>query len=130
MNTNFYGFTPNDLSVLNKATKFFSEILGISGEDICVDIHCVDVLQSTGACHQNNSEDFMISLKGQAIGHMVVTLAHELTHVKQYRLDSLGEKLDFSIPYSDRWWEQEAYDFEVWLCQLFLKFINVTKGMV
>lgn len=87
--------------------KFFCDALGIKVPNLHV--FTDETIEINGACYCNSKDDFMIVLKERDQGHMMVTLAHELVHVKQYILDNLLERWDSSIPYMERWWEQEAF---------------------
>lgn len=100
--------------------KFFCDLLGI---DIPCHLHIFvdDDLQVNGQCFYNGHDEFMVVLKNREEGHMLVTLAHELTHVKQYKCDNLEDRFDSSVPYQDRWWEQEAFENEVTLVKELIK---------
>lgn len=105
-----------------KAVQFFCEHLGISVPNL--HIFTDETIQVNGACYQNDKDDYMIVLREQDYGQMIVTLAHELTHVKQYIQDQLAIHFDSTIPYLDRWWEQEAIQNEVELMTLLIEAVG------
>ena len=99
----------------NKAVVFFSSILGINIPYL--EIYTFEGGLENGSCHQNSQDEYCIFLKEREFGHMLVTLAHELTHVKQYIKDNLAECYETVTPYNDRWWEREAFEMESFLAQ-------------
>lgn len=100
-----------DQNRVEKYVEYFCQLL-------CIDIPKLFIfvdeeLQSTGVCYENEPGDYMIVLKDQKEeGQMIVSLAHELVHVKQYIRNGLAKCFDSTIPYMERWWEQEAYEKE------------------
>ena len=111
-------------SFVSRVVKLFCNTLGISTPNI--HIFTDQTIKPNGVCYRNDETDFMIVLKERDIGQMMVTLAHELVHVKQYLVDDLSNKFDDSIPYMERWWEQEAFEKEVELTKLLIE--AVTNG--
>ena len=101
---------------------FFCDALGVSVPNL--HIFTDQTITPCGACYRNSDNDFMIVLKERDEGQMMVTLAHEMVHVKQYLLDGLSEQWDASIPYMERWWEQEAYQKEAELTKLLIEAIE------
>lgn len=108
-----------DESIVTKTVDFFCRVLNIPSD---IDIHLFvdETLQSQGACYQNSPSEYMIVLACQKIEQMIVTIAHELVHIKQFIYDELDKHFDDSIPYHERWWEQEASESESVLMELFL----------
>jgi len=102
--------------------RFFCDALGIKVPNL--HIFTDQTIHPNGACYRNSDDDFMIVLKERDQGHMMVTLAHEMVHVKQYLLDGLSDEWDASIPYMERWWEQEAYAKEVELTKLLIEAVE------
>jgi Zn-dependent peptidase ImmA (M78 family) len=92
--------------------------LGIHVPDIT--IFSDQTIQPNGACYRADENEFMIVLKERDEGQMMLTLAHEMVHVKQYLLDDLSDQFDEKIPYMERWWEQEAFSKEVDLMKLLI----------
>ena len=101
-----------------KVVNFFCDALGIHVPNLHIFVD--DTINVAGACYQNSHDDYLIALRQQDYGQMIVTLAHELVHVKQYVLDGLDQKWDTTIPYRERWWEVEAYEKEVELTKLLI----------
>jgi hypothetical protein len=58
---------------------------------------------------------------------MIVTLAHEMVHVKQYLKDNLAEHFTYDIPYMERWWEKEAYAMEVEITKSIIEMVESGK---
>ena len=104
---------------IGKVVRFFCDALGIGVPNLHIFVD--DTICVAGACYQNDHDDYLIALRQQDGGQMIVTLAHELVHVKQYVLDGLAQKLDTAIPYQERWWEVEAYEKEVELTKLLIE---------
>jgi Zn-dependent peptidase ImmA (M78 family) len=91
-------------------------------------IYADETIKSNGVCYRNDETEFMILLKdGRSDAETMVTLAHELVHVKQYLVDDLSNKFDDSIPYMERWWEQEAFELEAVLIELLVEAIEQKK---
>lgn len=64
-----------------------------------------------GECIDLDENNFLILVKlnNRNITEVAITIAHEMTHVKQYVYENLGYHLDNNdIPYHERWWEIEA----------------------
>jgi hypothetical protein len=112
-----------DKNIITKCVNFFCSKLGI---EVPRSLHIFvdDTINVQGAVYQNAVDDYMIVLKSQEDGHMLVTLAHELTHVKQYVKDDLAKQFTREIPYQERWWEIEAYQMEVQLVSSLLEKLN------
>lgn len=105
-----------------KVINLFCDALGIEVPNLHIFVD--DTVSVSGACYQNSHDDYLIVLREQDIGQMLVTLAHELVHVKQYVLDDLADKFTTSIPYHERWWEVEAYKKETELAELLIEAVN------
>lgn len=77
-----------------------------------------------GLCGQIDDYEYEIELKDTNITQMLITLAHEMVHVKQYARNELRqlvrqpmyrwkkEYLPLDTPYFDQPWEKEAYALE------------------
>ena len=77
-----------------------------------------------GLCGQIDDYEYEIELKDTSVTQMLITLAHEMVHVKQYARNELKqlvrqpmyrwkkEYLPLDTPYFDQPWEKEAYDLE------------------
>jgi Zn-dependent peptidase ImmA (M78 family) len=115
-----------DENFIESAIHLFCDSLGISVPNLL--IYTDETIRPNGACYRNSADEFMILLKnGRSDADTMITLAHELVHVKQFMVDNLSEQLDASIPYMERWWEQEAYEKEVELTRLLIKAIEQKK---
>lgn len=100
-----------DSNLIEQYVEHFCQILEIEIPKLLIFVD--DTILPTGACYENEPGDYMIVLKARADeGQMVVTLAHEMVHVKQFLCDDLAARFDTAIPYDERWWEQEALDKE------------------
>jgi hypothetical protein len=107
---------------IRNVVSFICDALGIEVPNIHIFVD--DTIQIAGACYQNAHDDYLIALREQDLGQMIVTLAHELVHVKQYVVDNLAEKFTTSIPYRERWWEIEAYAKETDLTMMLIEAVN------
>ncbi len=110
---------------IEKCVIHMCEILGIDVPDLHIFVD--ETIKPNGACYQNSPDEFMIVLKDQADGQMIVTLAHEMVHVKQYLKDNLAEHFTYDIPYMERWWEKEAYAMEVEITKSIIEMVESGK---
>ena len=113
-----------DSDFFGSVVKFFCNALGI---DVPENLHIFtdETIKAFGACYQNDDDDYMIVLRERdSAADMIVTLAHELTHVKQYIRDDLKSAFTTSIPYMERWWEIEAYAKEHELVELLISAVE------
>ena len=82
-----------------------------------------------GLCIDESEDEFIILVKEKTrtIQETLITIAHEMIHVKQYMLQDLGWFLDNHghIPYQERWWEKEAFRYSVLLIEKYA--IHLTK---
>jgi hypothetical protein len=109
-----------DKDFFGSVVKFFCKALDINVPEN-LHIFTDETINSFGACYQNDDDDYMIVLRERDnVADMIVTLAHELTHVKQYIHDNLKNVFTTSIPYMERWWEIEAYAKEYELIELLI----------
>lgn len=111
-----------DSDFIGKVVNLFCGALGIEVPNLHIFVD--ETIAVAGACYQNAHDDYLIALRDQDAGQMIVTLAHELVHVKQYVLDDLANEFTTSIPYRERWWEVEAYKKEVELAELLIETMN------
>lgn len=112
-----------DKNFIQDAVKLFCIALEIKMPTIL--IYTDETIKPNGVCYRNDETEFMILLKdGRSDAETMITLAHELVHVKQYLVDDLSNKFDDSIPYMERWWEQEAFELEVALTELLIQAIT------
>lgn len=109
-------------SFVKKAVKLFCDALSIDVPNL--EIFTDETINRHGVCYHAGDNSFMILLLQRDLGQMMVTLAHEMVHVKQYLIDNLEEKFDSTIPYMDRWWEKEAFEKEVTLTKLLIEAVE------
>lgn len=115
-----------DQSRVEKYVEYFCQLLRIEIPKLFIFVD--DTIKVSGACYENEPGDYMIVLKDQKEeGQMIVTLAHEMVHVKQYIRNGLAKCFDDTIPYMKRWWEQEAYKKEVVLIRALVAEIEKEK---
>jgi hypothetical protein len=100
-----------DHKFIEQCVEHFCDLLDITVPNIFIFID--DTMKVLGACYENEPGDYMITLRDQADGHMILALAHEMVHVKQFMCNSLSNTFDPMIPYNERWWEIEACEKEV-----------------
>ena len=87
-----------------------------------------------GLCIDESEDEFIILVKEQTrtLHEILITIAHEMIHVKQYMLQHLGWFLDNHghIPYHKRWWEREAFSHSVPLVKKYVaRSLNVQKNV-
>ena len=88
-----------------------------------------------GLCIDESEDEFIILVKEKTrdLSNMLVTIAHEMIHVKQYMLQNLGWFLDNNghIPYQERWWEKEAFSDAVPLVEKYaIHLTNTRKNII
>lgn len=114
-------------SLVENFVKFICEELNIQPLRLTIASYDEDD-NLNGLCIDETDSEFIILIKetNRSIGEILVTIAHEMIHVKQYMKENLGWFLDNrkDIPYLDRWWEQEAFDYAVPLVEKFAKGIK------
>lgn len=111
---------------VEKVIRLFCDALGISVPTLL--IYTDETITQNGICFQIYPDEFMILLKGgRSDSDMLITLAHEMVHVKQFLVDDLKKHFSADVPYHGRWWEQEAYEKEVELTQLLIEAIEQKK---
>lgn len=98
------------------ALKIYSDCLDIALPSLIIEQVDEYDMDENGRCYFKK-DHFIILLRKRDIGHMLVTLAHELVHVKQFIKDDLASKYNPNIPYKSRWWEKEAFELESILAQ-------------
>ena len=87
-----------------------------------------------GLCIDESDDEFIILVKEntRALSDILVTIAHEMIHVKQYMLQNLGWCLDNygHIPYKERWWEKEAFAKSVLLVEKYAIHLTIARKNV
>jgi hypothetical protein len=100
-------------AVVKSFVKFLCKELDIQPKRITVAEW--EELESTvlGLCIDESEDEFIILVKEQSrdLQDVLITIAHEMIHVKQHVKQDLGWFLDNRghIPYRERWWEIEAF---------------------
>jgi|GEM_PF-2499236 len=111
------------IQLAKRFVKFLCKELCILPRNILI-ANC-DVNGSNGMCIDESNGSYMILVKqtDRNVGEIFTTIAHEMIHVKQYMTQDLGTLLDEykTVPYLDRWWEQEAFDNSVSFVEKFSK---------
>jgi uncharacterized protein YjaZ len=111
------------IQLAEKFVKFLCKELCIIPRNILI-ANC-DIDGNNGMCIDKSEGSYMILVKqtDRNIGQIFTTIAHEMIHVKQYMTQDLGTLLDEykTVPYLDRWWEQEAFDNSVSFVEKFSK---------
>ena len=81
-----------------------------------------------GLCIDESEDEFIILVKEESrdLQDVLITIAHEMIHVKQHIKQDLGWFLDNCghIPYQERWWEKEAFRKSIFLLVKFSKHIT------
>ena len=97
---------------IEHAFWFVARYLQIDKEDYSVTIDICDIVEENKGflIDDLDKREFTILLKESlGIGHLIMTLFHEMVHVKQFIKDNLANEINDIIPYLDRWWEKEAF---------------------
>ena len=84
-----------------------------------------------GLCIDESEDEFIILVKEntRTLSDILITIAHEMIHVKQYMLQNLGWFLDNygHIHYLERWWEKEAFANSVLLVEKYAIHLTITQ---
>lgn len=87
-----------------------------------------------GLCIDESEDEFIILVKEatRALQDILITIAHEMVHVKQYIMQDLGWYLDryAHIPYNERWWEKEAFAKSVLLVEKYVIHLTIIQKKV
>ena len=87
-----------------------------------------------GLCIDESEDEFIILVKEQSrnLQEILITISHEMIHVKQYIQNNLGWCLDNygHIPYRERWWEKEAFAKSVLLVEKYTIHLTITRKNV
>lgn len=80
-----------------------------------VNVFVDDMVETTNGMVMEYMDDgyFVVLIRErESLEDMIITLVHELVHVKQYLKDSLSDYIEGvnTIPYLEQWWEIEAFD--------------------
>jgi hypothetical protein len=120
--------------LIKQAAKFYAyQLIPEHYDQIYLDIYA-NKIKADGTCLQLDRYDFEIEInKNISFECMMITLAHEMIHLKQYATKELkskivkGNEVDIwkgvkykNMKYHDQPWEQEATDLEEELYHKFL----------
>lgn len=120
--------------MIKQAAKFYAlQLIPKHYDKIYLDIYS-NKIEADGTCFQHDGYDFEIEInKKLSFDHMMITLAHEMIHLKQYVTKELktkvvkGNCIDTwkgvkfkNTDYKDQPWEQEATMLEEELYHRFL----------
>lgn len=103
-------------SIIKEVVDFANTNLNIHEEDFKIEIFLDDIEEGTNGMLIDdipNKKFIMLVQNGRHISHILMTIVHELVHVKQYIRDGLaevGENIFKTVPYLERWWEKEAFE--------------------
>jgi len=103
------------LDLLDRAVSFASEFLALD-VDLLVSFESMKTHQC-GFCDYDEDEVVITIAKRLSVREIIVTLFHEMVHVKQYsegRLEQIGVWLGqkYDCDYADLPWEIEAHETE------------------
>jgi hypothetical protein len=131
------------IKLIKLATNFYADILlPKQKHKIHLDISAKDI-NADGFCTCLSTYDFEIEIhKDLTFEHMMITLAHEMVHLKQYATKQLKSKFVRGTPvdtwkgtkyrnlkYKEQPWEKEATLLEESLYQQFM-FFGLIHGML
>lgn len=103
-------------SLIKEVVEFANNNLDIHEEDFEIEIFLDDISDGVNGMIIDdipNKKFTMLVQNDRHISQILMTIVHELVHVKQYIRDGLAEVSDSlfrSIPYLERWWEVEAFE--------------------
>lgn len=103
-------------SLIKEVVEFANNNLNIREEDFEIEIFLDDIVDGANGMIIDDipNKKFTILIQnGRHISQILMTIVHELVHVKQYIRDGLAEVSDSlfqNIPYLERWWELEAFE--------------------
>jgi len=107
--------------VTELATFVHNKLMPRKSVEVNIDIGDYEMF---GLCGQIDDYEYEIELKDTDVVQMLITLAHEMVHVKQYARGELKqlvrqplyrwkkEYLPLDTPYLEQPWEKEAYALE------------------
>jgi hypothetical protein len=98
--------------LLNKVLAYFS--LNIS-----IEVYENDVMKPCGRLFKVDEQEYQLEIRTEyrSAKDIVETIIHEVVHIWQYETKKL--KLDLTIPYTERWWEIEAFKMQKQLSEYF-----------
>ena len=120
--------------LIKQAAKFYAiQLIPEHYDHVYLDIYA-NKIKADGTCLQMDDYDFEIEINQKlSFEHMMITLAHEMIHLKQYVTRELktkvvkGKCIDTwkgvkyrNIKYDEQPWEHEAMDMEEELYHMFL----------
>lgn len=120
--------------LIKQAARFYAyQLIPEHYDQIFLDIYATK-MKADGTCLQLDNYDYEIEInKNISFECMMITLAHEMIHLKQYATKELkskivkGNEVDVwkgvkykNMKYNDQPWEQEATDLEQELYHKFL----------
>lgn len=103
-------------SLIKEVVEFANNHLDIHEEDFEIEIFLDDIVDGANGMLIDdipNKKFIMLVKNGRNISHILMTIVHELVHVKQYIRDGLAEVCETvfqTVPYLERWWEMEAFE--------------------
>ena len=121
-------------AVVKSFVRFLCNELKIKPKRIIV-AELEDLESNTiGLCIDESEDEFIILVKEntRTLSDILITIAHEMIHVKQYILQDLGWFLDtqYNIPYQERWWEKEAFSGAVPLVEKYAIHLTIIQKNV
>ena len=121
-------------AVVKSFVRFLCDELKIKPKRIIV-AELEDLKSNTiGLCIDESEDEFIILVKEntRTLSDILITIAHEMIHVKQYMLQNLGWCLDNygHIPYKERWWEKEAFAKSVLLVEKYAIHLTIARKNV
>jgi hypothetical protein len=131
------------IKLIRYAANFYADILiPKQKHKIYLDIFANDI-SADGYCTCMDTYDFEIEIhKDLTFEHMMITLAHEMVHLKQYATKQLKSKFVRGTPvdtwkgtkyrnikYKEQPWEKEAMQLEESLYQQFM-FFGLVNGLL
>ena len=126
--------TISNSHIIKSFVRFICTELNIKPKRIIV-AELEDLESNTiGLCIDESEDEFIILVKEatRTLSDILVTIAHEMIHVKQYMKQHLGWLLDNygHIHYLERWWEKEAFAKSVLLVEKYAIHLTIARKNV
>lgn len=124
----------NDPTLISTFVKFLCKELQINPKNITLESMDTSVYLSTnaiGLCMDIEVDEFVIMVyeKHRNITEICNTIAHEMIHVRQFLKDNLNHWIStcWDVPYTNRWWEVEAFSNSLDLVKKFIESFEIEK---
>ena len=114
LSINYEEVSEGQMNVIKDILTFTTKQLNIDTKDYNVEISVDDIADGTNGMLFDNMKEkkfTMLIQDDRPLNDIIITMVHEMVHVKQFILDDLEKEIDkgSDMPYLERWWEVEAF---------------------